>query len=419
MGKLFDELMKEEHWFGTYERMLEKQNFTTKQLAEIIGLYESKYHLSVLKEVKEGTFKWGKCEKQLLNKIGTDRKRTVYIYSIADRYILGGLYRAFSAYYSDKVSDNVFSYKKGVRTISAIEYLMSDKDLVGKYGLKLDISAYFNSVNRECLVGMIDELSYGEVELREMLCGILLNDEVWYNNEKIDEYKSLIPGTPFSSFLANYSLKDVDNYIAINLGITYARYSDDIIMFADTTEELQLGLDSVRKKLGELGLKINPDKYEWYEPGDVITYLGLKLEGTKIDISDNSAMKYKKKIRRATRDGRKLMETKGVDGYKQAKKMLARHNHRVYKCYIQDASKFGWAYYAFRYVNTLETLRELDFYLKDRIRQMITGRNNSANIKKVTDEMLVELGYISLCDMYIKFTQDFDMYCDTVDLIRT
>lgn len=67
----------------------------------------------------------------------------------------------------------------------------------------------------------------------------------------------------------------------------------------------------------------------------------------------------------------------------------------------------------------MDTLRELDFGLKDRIRQLITGKNNASNIKKVPNEKLVELGYVSLCDMYIKFKTDFDMYCDTVDLIRT
>ncbi len=48
---------------------------------------------------------------------------------------------------------------------------------------------------------------------------------------------------------------------------------------------------------------------------------------------------------------------------------------------------------------------------------MITGKNNSANIRKVSNDLLEELGYVSLCGMYLKFKEDFDMYCDTVDLI--
>jgi hypothetical protein len=171
-------------------------------------------------------------------------------------------------------------------------------------------------------------------------------------------------------------------------------------------------------KLDELGLKINNSKYEWFNPGDEITYLGLKLSGDIVDISKHSAVKFKKKIKHACKIGRQSIELDKKDAFKVASKIIKRFNHRVYKCYIQDASKFGWAYYAFRYINTVETIRQLDFYLKDRIRQMITGKNNSANIKKVPNDKLAELGYISLCEMYIKFKKDFDMYCDSVDLIK-
>lgn len=48
---------------------------------------------------------------------------------------------------------------------------------------------------------------------------------------------------------------------------------------------------------------------------------------------------------------------------------------------------------------------------------MITNKNNSANIRKVSNEKLKELGYVSLVEMLIKFRTDFDYYCDAVDLI--
>lgn len=284
---------------------------------------------------------------------------------------------------------------------------MSDKDIFNKYGVKLDISAYFNSVSETYLRKILDELMVGEDELKRVLHDLFFDNTVIYKGRLIQEFKSLIPGTSLSSFFANFCLKDLDNYIVNKLGITYARYSDDIIFFADTIEELKVGLQKVSEKLAELGLKINENKYEWFKPGDEITYLGLKIQGDKIDISKNSAKKFKKKIKHACVLGRNEIEFEGKDPYKVARKILKRYNHRVYKCYIQDKSKFGWAYYAFRYINTMDTIRELDFYLKDRIRQLITGKNNASNIKKVPDEKLKELGYVSLCEMYIKFKKRF------------
>lgn len=419
MGALLNELEKEEYWESTYIRMMNKESFNINQKAEIISLYENKYHREVITQIKEGRFNWGICEKLALNKIGTTKKRIVYIYSIKDRYILGGLYRAFSHYFKGEISSNVFSYKKGVRTVSAIEYLMDDSELMKKAGVKLDISSYFNSVSREYLTKMINELTEGEPEIRKVLDGLLFDDRVMYRGKEIVEYKSLIAGTAFSSFLANYCLKDIDTFVADKLNLTYARYSDDIILFADTVKELEDGIEFIGNKLAESGLKINESKYEWFEPGDTITFLGLQLTDRKIDVAPNSAKKFKKKIKHACVYGRREIEINGKDPYKVAIKVLKRFNYRVYKCYIQDESKFGWAYYAFRYINCTDTIRELDFYLKDRIRQMITGKNNSANITKVSNEKLKELGYVSLCEMYSKFKFDFDMYCDTVDLMRT
>ncbi len=186
-------------------------------------------------------------------------------------------------------------YKKGVKTLTAIEYLLSDKDIFNKYGVKLDISAYFNSVSETYLRKILDELMVGEDELKRVLHDLFFDNTVIYKGRLIQEFKSLIPGTSLSSFFANYCLKDLDNYIVNKLGITYARYSDDIIFFADTIEELKVGLQKVSEKLAELGLKINENKYEWFKPGDEITYLGLKIQGDKIDISKNSAKKIQEK----------------------------------------------------------------------------------------------------------------------------
>ena len=419
MEALLKEMEREEHWQQTHERMMLKENLDINELAEIELAYHDGYHKKVLEQIRKKEFTFGRCEKRLLNKIGTDNKRTVYMYDIKDRYILGGMYRAFSEYYKEEISENVFSYKRGIKTLDAIEYILADRELAEKHGVKLDISAYFNSINKESLTRTIEEISGGDSRIQFILGDLLLNEKVYYRGEIITEYKSIVPGTPFSSFLANYILKEIDDFIVEELGITYARYSDDLILFADEVEELEKALGKIKVRLVELGLTINEDKYEWYKPGEEITYLGLKIKGDRVDISDNSARKYKKKIKRASRDGRKRIEISGRDAEKEAINFFKRLNHRVYKCYIQDKSKFGWAYYAFRYVNTLETLRELDFYTKDRARQMITGRNNSANIWKVTDEKLEELGYVSLCSMYLKFKEDFDMYCDTVDLIKT
>lgn len=416
---IIEEIEKEKYWDITLDKMLKKKNITTEQETELIALNSTGFRHEFINRVKLGEYKWSIPNKLLLNKLGTKKKRVVYLYSIQDRYVLGVLYRVFSSYYINDISSSCYSYKRGIKTLNAIDYIKADKDLSNKSGVKLDIHAYFNSVNREYLIKILEEISNKEQCIERLLKDLYLDDRITFDGQEMLEYKSLIPGTAFSSFLANYCLKDIDNYICDDLGLTYARYSDDILYFADTKEKLKEALDIIINKLNDIGLEINKSKYEWFEPKEDINFLGLKLKDNKIiDISDNSTIKFKKKIKHACKIGRNEIERLGKDPYKVARNIIGRYNYRIYKCYIQDPSKFGWAYYAFRYINTINTIRKLDFYFKDRLRQMVTGVNNSSNIKKVPEEMLKELGYVSMVEMFIRFKEDFDYYCDTVDLIQ-
>lgn len=407
------------YWEETLDRMLLKPNLDSEQRMELMLFETLGYKEDFLRELDTHSYNWSIPTKVYLNKLGTKKKRIVYIYSIKDRYILGVLYRVFSAHFSKAVSSNCYSYKRGVKTLTAIDYLRSDSELQVKVGVKLDISAYFNSVNTEYLQRILFEICEGDEAIYYLLQSCYGDNRVVENGSIVEEYKSLTPGTPFSSFLANYCLRDIDDYIANTLQITYARYSDDIIMFSHSREQLEAALSTILDKLKALGLTINEKKYEWFTPGEEIDFLGLKiLPSGQVDIGDNSVRKFKKKIKHACVLGKNRIDFEHQDPYRVAVDILGRFNYRTYKCYVQDTSKFGWAYYAFRYVSTPKTLVILDEYLKDRIRQLITGVNNSANIRKVPDSKLRDLGYIPMGEMYRRFREDFDYYCDTVDTLR-
>ena len=129
-----------------------------------------------------------------------------------------------------------------------------------------------------------------------------------WNNKVISEWKSLIPGCAFGSFLANFCLKACDEYFD-NENVIYARYSDDIIVITDSKDKLQMYLDKIMDFLNQYGLTMNPDKYTWFKPGDSIEYLGLKLDDNgNIDISNHAKQKIKKQIHRWCRKGRMEIE---------------------------------------------------------------------------------------------------------------
>lgn len=412
--ELRQELLKDEYWLETYDRLAAKPYIATEDLGKLYEMRELTRE-SYIDALLNGTHEWSIPKKLLLAKAGSTKKRVVYMYNIEDRYLLGVLYRALNYLCRELVSERCFSYKKEVSTSTAIKYVLTNKDQA-KYGVKLDIHAYFNSVSREKVTSMIETLFTDG--LKTTMEKLLLTDKVEYGNAIIDEYKALIPGCALGSFFANYTLKDCDQYFDDN-NILYARYSDDIIILANTQEELLIHLNVVKQFLAEYGLTINESKYKWFTPEDELEFLGLKITASdKIDISDNGKRKIKRQIHRWCRKGRIEIEMHHSTFEEQAHKILSRLNYKNFKCYINHDNTFGWCHYAFRYITTIDTLRELDFYVKDTLRAMKTGKHNKANVYAVSDEELKNLGWVSLVELYNIYKFDFDYYCEIIELFK-
>lgn len=406
------ELLKDEYWDEAYARLATKPYVTKDDLGDLFVLRNLQRE-QYIDTLISGAYEWSIPRKLMLAKHGSKKKRIVYVYSIQDRYILGVLYRALSYMCKDLVSDRCFSYKKNVSTSTAVKYVLNNKG-EAKHGVKLDIHSYFNSVSREKVTAMIDELFTGG--FKTTMQKLLLIDLVMYKGSIIDEYKALIPGCALGSFFANYTLRECDEYFD-ERGVLYARYSDDIIILANNNEELYEHIEVVKKYLAEYGLVINESKYKWFTPSDEVEFLVLKItQDDKIDISDNGKRKIKKQIHRWCRKGRIEIEKGHISFESQARKILSRFNYKNFKCYIDHDNTFGWCHYAFRYITTIDTLRELDFYVKDTLRAMKTGKHNKANARVLNDEELKELGWVSLVELYNLYKFDFDYYCEIIEL---
>lgn len=412
MKQLELELSNKEYWEITYNKMVLKQGMK-KDDKDLLWKIKEIERTDIINKLLSGTYEWSIPRKVEIAKSESKKKRVVYLYDIRDRYILGVLYRAVSNRYKDLISDSCFSYKKGTSTNDAIHYIKDRKTDELKYGVKIDIHAYFNSVSEERVIEIINELFSGGIKLT--LEKLLLAKTVYYKGQIIEEWKSLIPGCAFGSFLANMCLKECDEYFKNKV---YARYSDDIIILSNSKEDLEKDLIKIKEFIGKYGLEINPNKYTWFEPGDDVEYLGLKLRGDgKIDISEHAKKKIKKQIHRWCRKGRMQIERDGVNFEKVAHRIIRQLNNKNFKCYINNEATFGWCHYCFRYITTIESLQEIDFYTRDTLRAMKTGKHNKANIKALSEQELHKLGWVSLVELYYLYKRDFDYYCEVIELI--
>ena len=116
----------------------------------------------------------------------------------------------------------------------------------------------------------------------------------------------------------------MDNYFYEN-NVNYFRYSDDIIIFSENKEDLYFYQKYINNTLNELDLCINYEKEIFYDKNSSIDFLGFSFKNNSIDISKNSILKAKARIKRHTRFIRKNIENNKLsleDGIKIAIKNI-------------------------------------------------------------------------------------------------
>ncbi len=334
-------------------------------------------------------------EKKQINKMGTGKKRTIYCFPPDETKVLKLM--AFLLYrYDDRFSPNCYSFRRGIKASDAIFRLR--KELRGRnmWAYKLDIHDYFNSISIPKLLPILKEMLADDPPLYAFFERILTDGRALSDGKIIQENRGVMAGTPTSPFLADVYLMEVDRHFE-EAGVVYARYSDDIILFAPDKEELEVHKAALLGYLKEYGLEVNPDKERIYPPDEPFEFLGFRCLGEAIDISTAVRSKMKGKIRRAARSLHRWSSIKGIDTGKAAGALIRKFNGKLFES--EDPDSLSWSRWFFPVINRTEGLREIDRYLQQYIRFLSTGRHNKANYR-LRYKDLKSLGYRSLVHEY-------------------
>lgn len=371
-----------------------------------------------------------------INKTGSTKKRVIYSYPDDFNRLLKMI--AFRLYqYDDKFAPNCYAFRRGTGVRSAVKrvqhiILSSLRDPThptGKYCLKVDISNYFNSIDVDILLEKMDFIRINDPNLyylfKEMLTAdmaIIQSDKtntiqkpnvahesnithgtnivhepnIAHKSNIIHEKRGAMAGTPVSPFFANVYLMELDWYFHNN-NIDYFRYSDDILIFADSYKELMEYKDILYSEITKANLSLNPDKVRCYNPGEAIDFLGLQFHNGEIDISENTKRKMKARIKRKAEALRRWAYRKNLTGDKAAKGFIKTMNHKFYD--NGDDKDFSWSRWFFPNLTTAKSLSELDEYMQEYIRYCVTGRHYKGNYR-ITYEQMKAWGYRNLVHEY-------------------
>lgn len=422
MKCLLEDACLAESWHEFYAYKSEHQHLSEKEAAKLRDFMDREAWLPLCDAWRAGTFPDVLPVKHVVNKEGTRKKRVVYSFAgdagIFLKYIAWQLFR-----FDDWFAPNCYAFRRSLGVKDAILRIRRDTRIGRQYCLKVDVSDYFNSIDVETLLEKLSFVQERDRDVYELLARILRENRVVEERHIVTESHGAMAGTPISPFCANVYLRDVDFYF-LEKRATYFRYSDDILLFADSREELEQYQKELTDRLYELHLKLNPDKVKISAPGESWDFLGFGYRNGRIDLAENTIRKTKARIRRKAEALRRWQRKKGLAPEKAAVGLIHAMNRKFYGSPdgpvgydlwqtegadgtedtdridgTDGTGEFTWSRWFFPCLTTDAGLREVDRYFQEYIRYTVTGRHYKGNFR-IRYETLKEWGYESLVHAY-------------------
>lgn len=395
---LIDKLFDKSSWerFYEYKSRLHCSKRFKKELREYI---DSEAYLSYADQISTGSG-LPLPSRAIISKMSSQKKRTVYKYPYGFNMVLKLLTYLTLRKYDHIYSPCLYSFRPGVCAKDAITAICREKDIGSLYSYKVDVSDYFNSIPVDKLCGILEETITDDNKLLSFMKALLMEERVISGDDIICEKKGIMAGTPIASFYANLYLKDLDEWFS-SRGILYARYSDDIIVFAKDEKEITEYRNVILEHLRSKGLNVNPDKELSGSPEDGFTFLGIEVKNGSIDIAPASVIKLKQKMRRKARALVRWRHREGLDGKKAAAAFIRIFNHKLLE--VNEDSDLTWSLWFFPVITTSESLHEIDLYAQELLRYLISGTHTKSRYN-VRYEELKELGYRNLVNEYYSFS---------------
>lgn len=397
MDSLLNKLKNKDIW-NEYLQYKTKQQFLSIEKQEKLKKYiENNGFFELSNKIAQGKYQFSFPQKHLINKVNKVKKRVIYTLEDEEMLQLKVINYLVLKEYDNIFCKNCYSFRKDYGVKQAIHNITSISNINELCGYKIDIENYFNSVKINKLLPKLKEIFAKDELLYEMFESLLKNKYVKYNEEVIEEEKGIMAGIPISSFLANVYLMEMDKFFEKE-NIVYARYSDDIILFGKENQ-IQKYQNLLDMKIEEYELTINESKKEFTKPNEKWCFLGILYENGKIDLSPTTKKKIKGKIRRAARKIRRWMLKKEVPEEKAIKVMNRKFNKKFYGIKQNDNTELTWARWFFPIINTVDGLKEIDHYMQQYLRYIITGRHTKKNFN-ISYNFLKECNYIPLVRAY-------------------
>lgn len=292
-----------ENLWTAYKNCLCKKRGTTSALQ--FELNRERNLFTLLEDLQNRTYK---ISKSICFVITDPTPREIFAADFRDRIVHHLLCNEIAPLFESDFIETSFANRKGKGTHKAVECVRKELQK-GGFFLKLDIQAFFRSIDKDILYSILERKIQSEDTLwlcRTIIFHDPIKDYVFhrkYPKNTIPASKSLFfangRGLPIgnltSQFFGNVYLNELDQYIR-SLGFRHVRYVDDFVLFSESKEELLSVLPKIEEFLSTLKLSIHPKKVILQNVDKGIDFLGYFVRPRYTLVRNKVVARLKKKI---------------------------------------------------------------------------------------------------------------------------
>jgi RNA-directed DNA polymerase len=325
--------------------------------------------------------------------------RTVSTATVRDSIVQKALALIVEPELDSVLVENCYSFRLGEEAPTVHDAITSVVRYhgAGQYWVvKEDISAYFDNLDHGLLLARLEEALPSDLPIVSLYRSYVQAPRL-IDGEIVPRQRGVPLGTILANCLSNLYLTPLDRLMR-EQGHVYLRYCDDLIVFADSQSQAQQARAVIADVVGRLGLTLNSRKSSLLPPSGRFVHLGYEFDGERVRIGPRALSKFKGRIRGVTyRKSAGKLNSGGFHtdaGRTVLREIIAQVNNEI--C---GNTPRNWARY-FARCDFDDQFRQLDFWIRDRVRAAATNRWNKGNYRAIPTPLLQELGLRSLVGEY-------------------
>lgn len=201
--------------------------------------------------------------------------RPITVFCIRDKILQTAINYYLEFAFGEKFSESCFGFRRHRGISDAVTYVASKISRDTQIFVKADIENFFGSIDRELLLEILVNNNIHPEAVR--LIDMWINSPYARGSRLYKNVKGIPQGLPLSPTLSNIYLTGFDRF-AENADIKMARYSDDMLILADSAGDALYKLNKLHGYLiKKRRLNFNPEKIYIVRSEEGIEFLGKKI----------------------------------------------------------------------------------------------------------------------------------------------